>query len=259
MWRIALALLVTAPLAHADSEVDKLPVIATVAHGRTRVVVRGELAKPQQAQARQLVEQVIADVQRRFTQPAEQRDPDITLCVLASAARYRTVAGEFGPIPSDWGFYMPDKRIAIANFGQSIGNLRHELAHPLVGDDFPQIPAWLNEGIGALYGTAVWKRDHFEFAVNYRLRDLQRALAKDELPTVRELAESREEDVHGDHAGLWYAYARYVLLYLDKKGELGEVYRGMRAASGDLAAQRALLERHVDDTAFRAWARRLRY
>jgi hypothetical protein len=253
--RIAFALVLASQVAVAEPEVDKLPVIATVAHGRTRVVVRGELAKPQQAQARQLVEQVIADVQRRFTQPAEQADPAITLCVLASEARYRAVAGEFGPIPSDWGFYMPDKRIAIANFGQSIGNLRHELAHPLVGDDFPGIPTWLDEGIGALYGTAVWKRDHFEFAVNYRLRDL----AKDELPTVRELAESREADVHGEHAGLWYAYARYVLLYLDRKGELGDVYRGMRAASGDLAKQRALLEGHVDDAAFRAWAKRLRY
>ena len=259
MWRIAFALVLASQVAAAD-EVDKLPVLATVAHGRTRVVVRGELAsKAQQAQAKQLVEQVIADVQRRFTQPADRPDPDITLCVLAKEARYRAVAGEFGPIPSDWGFYMPDKRIAIANFGQSIGNLRHELAHPLVGDDFPGIPAWLNEGIGSLYGTAVWKRDRFEFAVNYRLRDLQRALAKDELPPLRDLVASTDDDVRGERAGMWYAYARYVLLYLDRKDELGEVYRGMRAASGDLARQRALLERHVDDAAFRAWAKRLRY
>src|SRR6266545_3137808 len=124
MWRIAVIVLLASHVAFADATVDKLPLIGTVAHGRTRVVIRGELSKSQQAQAKKLVEQVIADVQRRFTQPADQPDGDITLCLFASDDRYRAVAGTFGPIPSDWGFYMPNLRIAIANFGQSIGNLR---------------------------------------------------------------------------------------------------------------------------------------
>jgi len=259
MWRVAVIVVLASRVAFADATTDKLPLIGTVAHGRARVVIRGELSKTQQAQAKQLVEQVIRDVQRRFTRPVDQPDGDITLCLFAKDDRYRAVAGAYGPIPSDWGFYMPDRRIAIANFGQSIGNLRHELAHPLVEDDFPEIPAWLNEGVGALYGTAAWSRDRFTFAVNYRLRDLHAALAAGELPEVGELAESREPDVHGERAGMWYAYARYVLLYLDRKGELASVYSELRAAGGDLRKQRAILERHVDDTAFRAWAKRLRY
>jgi len=255
---LVLALVLVSQVAVAD---DELPLIATVSLGRSKVVIRGELAtKAQRAQAKQLVEQVVRDVQRRFARAADTPDPDITLLVFSSAARYREVAGSLTrPIPSDWGFYLPAKRIAIANFGQSIGNLRHELAHPLIEDDYPGIPAWLNEGVGALYGTAAWSKSGFKFLVNYRLRDLQQALAAGELPPVGALAEVGEPDVHGAKAGMWYAYARYVLLYLDAKGTLADVYGELRAAGADARKQRAVLERHVDDTAFRAWAKRLRY
>jgi hypothetical protein len=256
---LALVLVSQVQVAVAD---DELPLIATVSHGRSKVVIRGELAtKAQRAQAKQLVEQVVRDVQRRFARAADTPDPDITLLVFSSAARYREVAGSLTrPIPSDWGFYLPAKRIAIANFGQSIGNLRHELAHPLIEDDYPGIPAWLNEGVGSLYGTAAWsKSGGFKFLVNYRLRDLQEALTAGELPPVGALAEVGEPDVHGAKAGMWYAYARYVLLYLDSKGTLADVYGELRAAAGDVRKQRAVLERRVDDTAFRAWAKRLRY
>src|SRR5205085_8179392 len=106
----------------------------------------------------------------------------------------------FDSMPSEWGFYRPDKRVALANLGASIGNLRHELVHPLIGDDFPRIPAWLNEGIAALYGTAKWNGKRFEFLVNYRLKDLQAAIKDGTLPTIAQLAASRDADVRGDRA-----------------------------------------------------------
>ena len=83
--------------------------------------------------------------------------------------------------------------------------------HPLLGDDFPQIPAWLNEGIAALYGSARAGKRGFEFLVNYRLRDLQKALKAGDLPTVDQLAASTADDVRGPRAMTWYAMARYVL------------------------------------------------
>jgi len=237
--------------AHA-APCDELPVLAT--HGR--VVIRGELTRAQQKMALALVDGVVADVARRFgAGPAKP----VTLCLLGDPHRYDEEAAAFGDIPSEWGFYRPDLRIAIANVGQSIGNLRHELVHPLLGDDFPGIPAWLNEGIAALYGTARPTRKGFEFLVNYRLRDLQHALARGELPTLAELAASTDEDVRGERAAMFYAMSRYVLLYADRHGTLGELYAAMRDASGDREAQRAVLERFVDERAFRAWAAKLRY
>lgn len=245
-------LVVLVPVVARAAPCDELPVLAT--HGR--VVIRGELTRAQQKAAFALVDGVVADVARRFG--ASPVKP-VTLCLLGDPHRYMEEAATFGDVPSEWGFYRPDLRIAIANVGQSIGNLRHELVHPLIGDDFPGIPAWLNEGIASLYGTARPTKAGFQFLVNYRLRDLQRALKAGELPTLAALAASTDEDVRGDRAAVFYATSRYVLLYAERQGHLGELYAAMRGASGDAEAQRAVLEKYVDERAFRAWAAKLTY
>ena len=97
----------------------------------------------------------------------------------------------------------------------------------------------------------------FTFLVNYRLRDLQRALKAGTLPSLKQLATSTADDVHGDDAMVYYAYGRYVLLYLDRQGKLDKFYADMRATDADKQAK--LLASYVDETAFRAWARKLRY
>src|SRR5262249_60463255 len=97
-----------------------------------------EVAAKQRAEVVRVTDQVVADVSRRFTRAAAAADPAITLALLSSDKRFREVASAFGgELPSEWGFYRPDHRIAIANLGVSIGNLRHELVHPLIADDFP--------------------------------------------------------------------------------------------------------------------------
>lgn len=239
--------------------VELLPALGTVARGRTRVVVRGEVSQRRAREVVVVVDQVVEDVQRRLTAPTRTPDRDITLCLLPDAARLRQVSmAAFGDVISELGFYRPDHRIAVANLGNSIGNLRHELVHALLGDDFPWIPAWLSEGIAALYGTAKADRRGFEFLVNYRLRDLQKALKAGDLPTLDNLAATTSIDVHGPRAMVWYALARYVLLYVDRAGKLGEMYGKLRAAAGDARAQRVVLAAYVDDEAFRTWARKLR-
>lgn len=237
--------------------VEGLPEIATVKKGRVTVVVRGAIARAKQKEMITLVEQVIADTTNRFGIAKGDPHPAVTLCLFGDAASYAKVAGKFGPIPSDWGFYLPDKRIAFANIGVSIGNLRHELAHPMVDDDYPTIPAWLGEGVGSLYGTARWQRDRFEFLVNYRLRDVQKALRDGSLPTFAELAASTSTQVHGDAGMIYYGMARYVLLYAEKKGTLSNLYRDLRDASKKDHAK--VLARHVDERAFLAWVKQLKY
>ena len=256
--RTGILVLAVSASAHATPKdtVDALPEIATVTRGRTLVVIRG-LAKRSTIQP--LVEHIVADVQRRFTRARKDADPPITLAVLPDLAHYMAVARSFGDVPSTMGFYRPDHRIAIANLGDSIGNLRHELVHPLIGDDFPSIPTWLNEGTAALYGSARWTAHGFEFLINYRLRDLQKALKDGTLPTLAELAESTDADVHGERAMVMYAFARYVLLYADRRGDLSALYGELRDAAGDTAKQRDILLAHVDETEFRAWAKKLRY
>jgi hypothetical protein len=247
------------PLTAGADPIDDLPKLGVIDHGRAHVVVRGELAKSARRDALQLADQVIADVERRFTRATKNADPQVTLCVLANDDRYLEVARSLGgEPPSMWGFYQPSRRVAIINYGQSVGNLRHELVHPLLGDDFPGIPSWLNEGIAALYGTARPTKHGFEFLVNYRLRDLQRAIAKHELPTIAELAIVSDTDVYGPRASVYYAMSRYVLLYVERQGKLSELYAKLRDAS-DADERRDILTHYVDDARFVAWARRLRY
>jgi hypothetical protein len=256
---IALAATADGAPDRVDATIQQLPVLGTIARGRARIVVRGEVSRARARDALALVDQVVGDVQRRFTAPTRAPDRDITLCLLPDDARLRAVAlAAFGDTPSDLGFYRPDHRVALANLGNSIGNLRHELVHPLLGDDFPDIPAWLNEGIAALYGSARPGKHGFEFLVNYRLRDLQRALRAGDLPTLAQLAASTSDDVRGPRAMTWYALARYVLLFADRAGKLGELYARLRDAGGDSDAQRAALTAYIDEAAFRRWAAGLR-
>jgi hypothetical protein len=158
---------------------------------------------------------------------------------------------------SELGFYLPGRRVAIANVGNSVGNLRHELVHPLLGDDFPEIPEWLNEGIAALYGSAKRTKRGFEFLVNYRLRDLQRALADDSLPSLEQLATAGPDEFYGKRAMVYYALARYALLYADRRGSLRDLYRDLRTAK-TRQDQAKILTGYVDEVRFRTWATKLR-
>lgn len=258
--RLVLAAITLATLARAASADvaprAEFPLLGEIKGKRARIVVRGEVAKAKQKPLVKLVSDVVADVERRFTRATRDPDRSVTLLLFSDEDRYRKVAETFGPAISDWGFYLPDRRVAIANLGASIGNLRHELVHPLIGDDYPGIPAWLNEGIAALYGSAKLGKHGFTFVVNYRLRDLERALAAGTCPSLAELAASTDADVGGERAMVFYALSRYVLLYADRKGTLGALYTELRGAPRD--EHPAILTRHVDEKAFRAWVRQLR-
>lgn len=256
---LVLALVASPAIARADKAHDAigvLPELGSIVLGGAHVIVRGELPKPAQHQALELVNQVIADVERRFTRPAKD-GATVTVCLLPDNQRFLAVASQvMDNVPSPFGFYKPDVRIAIANWGASIGNLRHELVHPLIDDDFPGIPTWLNEGIAALYGSAKLTSHGFEFLVNYRLRDLQAALEAGTLPTIAQLAESTDRELYGPRNAVYYAMARYVLLYVDRQGKLDELYAALRACQP--AQRRAVLERYIDDRSFVAWAKQLR-
>jgi hypothetical protein len=253
----ALSLIALTGLAQAAPRDEQPPVLAEVKGARARIVVRGELSPARGKQLVSLVTTVVSDVERRFL-ARHDADPTVTLLLFDDAATYREAALTLrDPLVSELGFYLPDRRIAIANIGNSVGNLRHELVHPLLGDDFPGIPAWLNEGIAALYGSSTPTKRGMQFLVNYRLRDLQRALKAGTLPTVEQLARSTEAELYGKQAMVYYALARYVLLYVDRQGTLGQLYAELRAAKRSEHA--AVLAKYVNEDSFRVWARKLRF
>ena len=244
--------------------VSALPVLGRIERpGATRIVIRGALPKKLARRMVRLAGGVAADVERRFLTGEDKSGlPPVDLCLFATQKTYDAFVAKAYPEdrdPSPLGFYLPGRRLIVANVGRSPGNLRHELAHALLGDDWPDMPDWINEGLGSLYGTAAWQKKGFRFLVNYRLRHLKAAKRAGDLPDLHDLAESGRMQIYGPRAMVWYGLSRYVLLYLDRRGELTKFIRELRAGAPTAGRQRALLTRYVDWGRFLKWVDRLKW
>jgi hypothetical protein len=267
MCALALLTAVLLPAAAPSAEFERHPRVSAQKElaritdlGPTVVILRGnELSKKRAKRMAYIARRVYQDLDRRFIDTSDERPrPPVDLCLFETTAAYRAFVMEvFGEGDhSDMGFYVPGRRLVVANLAKSVGNLRHELAHPLLGDDFPRIPSWLNEGLASLYGNVHQRSRTIDFVVNYRLAHLRQAREAQRLPTLRALASSTHGDVHGPDALAYYAVSRYVLLYLDRRGKLSEFYEAMRSLPDgpDPSAQLELLERYVDYDAFLKWS-----
>lgn len=239
------------------SPVDTLPVVGRLeAPGATRVTIRGVLSKSRAKTLVALAAAVQADVTRRFLTPVDKSGLEpVELCLFERSADYDAFVAtllEGARSPSPLGFFDPRLRVVVANVGLSIGNLRHELAHALLHDDFPDIPSWLTEGVGALYGTAALEQGGFRFLPNYRLRHLRAARKAGTLPTLSQLARSTADDVYGERVMEYYALARYTLLYLDVHGTLRATFDALRGAQTAGDRERIVLAA-VEASAFFTW------
>ncbi len=149
--------------------------------------------------------------------------------VLPNAAAYRrfvvSVYGDEGPALGNLGFFDPGRRLLILNHGPGPGTLAHELVHPLLRHDFPQAPAWLDEGFAALYEHKTYQDGRMKPFVNWRMRHL-RARARD--LSLHELMTSSTGDVYGRDSGLYYAMGRHFLMHLHRQGHLAAFYRAYR-------------------------------
>jgi len=237
-----------------------LPIIARLKGGNTDVILRGHMTKRQARRAIRLAKQVYRDFNRRLADSdrGEVTKRAVDLCLFRTTEGYwRTVEGIYGHRDfAEYGFYMGSDRLVLVNWAKSTNNIRHELAHPLIGDDFPNVPAWLNEGLASLYTSIAHKHGKVRFLDNYRLRRLKRAIRTRTVPSLHDLAHSTHENVHGRKQSLYYATGRYLLLYLERKGQLASFYRAMRSSDSTPDSQLELLERYVDHDKFVRWARR---
>jgi hypothetical protein len=238
--------------------VEDLPEFARLEEKNGTVfILRGKLTKRRGAQMARLARAVQRDVTRRFMGGADKSHlSPVDMCLFESTREYMEFVEEVfgkGGDHSELGFYVPSRRLVLANLGHSVGNLRHEMAHALIGDDFPKIPDWLNEGLGSLYGTATLTKKGFRFRVNYRLRHLKTARKDGTLPDLATLAASTRHEVYGANSMAYYALARYLLLYLDRKGKLNEFFAAMRTGPLTAGRQLTILTEFVDYEKFLKW------
>jgi len=149
-----------------------------------------------------------------------------------------------------YGFYSPSNGAMFMNIGTGGGTLVHEIVHPYVEADFPDAPAWLNEGLGSLFEQSAERDGHIVGLTNWRLAGLKGALSRGEVGSFDRLAHLSDTAFYADDRGIHYAQARYLLYYLQEKGRLRDFYRAARAgrakdASGYKALVSALGERDM--------------
>ena len=136
------------------------------------------------------------------------------------------------------------------NISTGGGTLVHEIVHPFVEANFPDCPAWFNEGLGSLYEQSGTVDGHIYGYTNWRLRGLQNGLSRKVVPTFEALTSMSDREFYREDTGTNYAQARYLCYYLQEKGLLRKFYREFAAnaktdPTGYKTLQRVLRERDM--------------
>lgn len=166
---------------------------------------------------------------------------------------------------SRFGYYKPDERVMLMNINTGTGTLVHEMTHALVNFDFPDIPAWFNEGLGSLYERSSLNGNKLKGYINWRLPRLQDAINKDEYTSLKKLMNMWNGEFYGSKSDLNYAQARYFCMYLQEKGILNDYYHLFRDTfSGDktgFSQAEKILGRSVpeEEIDFIQWVKGLKY
>ena len=187
-------------------------------------------------------------------------------CFRDSSTYSEYVRSAYGrPPTTPYGFYMASERKMVLNLGTGMGTLSHEIVHPLIGEDFPGVPAWFNEGFASLYEYSSRNGEgRMVPKVNWRLGDLRRARLEGREVALRTLMETNSDEFYGDDRGVHYAMARYFCFYLERQGLLERFYREYRATvdadpSGVSALERVTRRSLADvETEWRSWVAGLR-
>lgn len=238
----------------------RLPIIARLKGGPTTLIIRGDLSPALADGVARTARATYRDVNERFIPRGAKSDGRaVDVCVFETNEDYRTFVRRMyeAEPPFAIGFYLSSHRMVAADASAGLGNLRHEMVHPLIKDAYPDIPDWLNEGFASLYGSANFRRGHYRFRASYRLRHLVRARWHGTAPGFVDLALSDYDTVHGPRERAFYAVGRYLLLYLERRGRLARFLGDMASGEPTTSHQLNVLRRHVREKSFWRWTRRL--
>ena len=168
----------------------------------------------------------------------------------------------FGDEPdTPYGYYSPAHVAMIMNMGPGAGTLSHELVHPYVEANFPAAPSWFNEGLASLFERPTEVHGHIEGLVNWRLPNLVKEIRANTLPAMTVLLQTTSDSFYGAKFDA-YAYARYLMQYLQDHGKLHAFYErfnGDKDTTGQAALEAVLGEDLATfEPKWRAWVLALR-
>jgi hypothetical protein len=198
------------------------------------------------------------------------RDPDqiLEIWLFKNRRSYlRHTRRLFGERPgTPYGYYSSRHRALIMNIATGGGTLVHEIVHPLMEANFPDCPAWFNEGLGSLYEQSSACAVGICGLTNWRLPGLQRAIRAGMVPSFRWLTSRTSDQFYGEDPGTNYAQARYLLYFLQQRGLLRKYYRRFyRARRRDPTGYKTLVkllgasDMRVFQRNWEDWVLRLRF
>ena len=170
----------------------------------------------------------------------------IEVWLFKNEQTYRKGAKQFFNDEPDtpYGYYSTAADALIMNVGPGLGTLSHELVHPYMEANFANVPSWFNEGLASLYeqprerlGTD--RKLHMWGTPNWRLPNLKAEIRAKTLPSLKTLMSTTRDGFYNAQFDA-YAYARFLLQYLQDHGKLHEFYDAFHADAKDLTGQTAL-------------------
>jgi hypothetical protein len=165
--------------------------------------------------------------------------------VFKDAASYTAASRKlFNTEPeTPYGYYLSARRAMVMNIKPGYGTLTHELVHPFMHANWPEGPAWLNEGLGSLFEFPGERDGHFIGQLNWRLPGVQAAIRDKTVPRISALVRTTEAQFYDDDSGVHYAMARYLCYWLQERGLLVKfVQRAQALKATDATGYQALEE-----------------
>jgi hypothetical protein len=202
------------------------------------VVIGDESAKKVSSRV-SFVNWVIELIEKDFF--AKQPDKVIEIWLFRNEKTYRAGAKKFfnDEPETPYGYYSSEDDALVMNIGPGAGTLSHELVHPYIEVNFPDSPAWFNEGLASLYEQPRERDGHMWGTTNWRLPGLQAMIRAKKLPSVKSLLSTTRDGFYDANFDS-YAYARFLCQYLQDHGKLREFYKKFSTDTKDLTGQRAM-------------------
>jgi hypothetical protein len=191
-------------------------------------------------------------------------DKIVEVWLFKNETTYRKGAKKFfnDEPETPYGYYSPEDEALVMNIGPGAGTLSHELVHPYMETNFPNVPAWFNEGLASLYEQPREKGGHMWGTTNWRLPGLQSMIKKKTIPSLKTMLATTRDGFY-DARYDSYAYARFLCQYLQDHGKLRDFYKKFLADTKDrtgVAALEAVLGQDLEtfQPIFNKWAMSLR-
>lgn len=130
-----------------------------------------------------------------------------------------------------------DQSVAAVASGLNVGTVMHEITHLVMGQNYPDAPEWLEEGLASLYETSLSCGGVTLGAPNWRGQVLQQPWAVEVTldDAVRAPWFKYRSDEPFDpatrRAAAFYSLSRYLMLHLQGSGQLAQVVREMSASA----------------------------